>query len=168
MADAIVKVEYDFKLKVTETLDVAIDGVTNLDHTLQIAGSSGSLSPTTTVPCTKAWKDQGALTAGAATIDLTNLARDNLPAVDMSGLKIQLVHIINASTNTATLTVTDGATNGYLLFGDASGQVTIPVGGQILWFGNEALADVTNASNDTIDLSSSDTDATYDILIVAG
>lgn len=167
MADVIVKVEYDFKLKVTETLDVGVDGVTNLDHTLQIAGSSGSLSPTSTVPATKAWKDQGALTAGAATIDLTALARDNLPTIDMTGLKVQLVHIVNASTNSAALTVVDGASNGYNLFGDASGQVTIPVGGQLLWFGNENLDAVATADAE-IDLSSSDTDATYDILIVAG
>lgn len=167
MADLIVRVEYDFKLKVTETLDVAIDGVANLDHTLQLANSSGTLSPTTTVPITKAWKDQGALTAGAATINLTALARNNLPTIDLTGLKVQFIHVINASTNSAALVIVDGATNGYNILGSATGAISIPVGGQFLFFGNEGL-DAVAAGDATIDLSSSDTDATYDIMILAG
>ncbi len=162
-----VEVTYNPTLKVVETLTLSIDKADDPTQTIEITGNGATLNATSTVPATKVWSDQRSLTAGTDSIDLTNLTNGNLPAVDMTGLKVQVVKIVSASANTDTITVVDGATNGYNLFGDASGQVTLMVGGHVLWFGNENLADVSSSVK-TIDFSSSDTDATYDIIIVAG
>ncbi|MDX1388475.1 MAG: hypothetical protein R3344_04765, partial [Acidobacteriota bacterium] len=107
------------------------------------------------------------LTAGAATIDLTSLTNGFGDALDGTGLKVQLFYFRSAADNTDTITIVDGATNGYNIFGDAAGQVTVPVGGTILWEGDDALDDIA-AGDATIDLSSSDTDATYSYVIVMG
>lgn len=167
MADVIKTAEFYAKLLVTETIDVGIDGVTNQDHTLEISGLSGSLTPSTTPAVTKVWKDQGALVAGAATIDLTALARDNLPNIDLTDLKVQIFAIKNNST-TYGLTVDIGAANPYDLFGDANGQVTIGKdSGFVLFYSPEGLENV-DATHCEIDLSSTDTTCSYDVIIVAG
>lgn len=166
MADVIVKVEYDPKVKVTQTIDQGIDGVTNSDFILQIAGLSGSLSPTTTVPATKVYKDQVALTAGAKTLDLELLVRDNLPDVVGTGLKVQLFVFSNPSTNTGAMTIVDGSTNGYDIFGGAAGAVIVPIGGAVWFFGNDNLDDIASADSE-IDITGTGTES-FEVLIVMG
>ena len=168
---AITQVEFDFKLKVTETIALGIDSLTDQTYYPQIATdtSSGTKTPSTQVPCTQQWQDSLSLTAGAATLDLTSLASGNLAAKDFTGLKVQFIKIRNRSANTAAVTIVDGATNGYNIFGDASGSVTIPAGMTLMLGADttEGLQDVA-AADKTIDFSSSDADATVDIQIIAG
>ena len=172
MADVLNSAEFYAKLLVTETIDVGIDGVTNQAHVHEIDNVSGSLKPTTTVPATKVFKDEGALAAGVATIDFTALVRPNLPDVDLTGLKVQLIIITNKSTSNA-LRVKVGAADPYDLFGDANGEVTIlktnadGKPGFIMWNGNEELENVDGTHKD-IDLSSGDATCPYDILVVGG
>lgn len=169
---AAVEARYHPRLEVRETLGLSLDSAADPDIIHETTPGEGTLTASSTVPATKAWSDQGQLTAGTVTLDLTSLSNGStLAATNMTGLKVQLVKITNApatgTANTSTLTIADGASNGYTLFGDASGQVTLPVGGWVLLGGNEGLPDVaSNAKN--ITLTSSDTDADYQILIVAG
>lgn len=168
---AITQCEFDLKLKVTETIVLGVDLLTDQTYIGQIGTdtTSGTKTPSTSVPATQFWQDTGSLTAGAATINLASLSFGNLTAKDFTGLKVQGIKIRNRSTNTAGLTVVDGAANGYNIWGDANGSVTIPVGMTIMLFADatEGLDDVA-AADRTIDLSSSDLDLTYDIMIVAG
>lgn len=166
MADEIKKVEFDPKVKVTETIDLGIDGVTNSDSIQQIAGLSGSLSPSTTVPATKVYKDQVALTAGAKTLDLELLVRANLPDVVGTGLKVQLFVFSNPSTNTGAMTIVDGAANGYNIFGSAAGSNTVMIGGSIMIFGNDNLDDIASADSE-IDITGTGTES-FEVLIVMG
>lgn len=173
MADVVKSLTYRPLLSGVLTADVAIDGVTNPDLTIAIATTIlGTLSPSTTpIAITKIWGDTGQLAAGAATIDLTALARGNLPAVNLTGLTVKAILIYNYPTNTAALRVADGATNGYDIFGAATGDITIPAGWYQL-FGAHNVTGVgalqaVGASDKTIDLSSTDVDASYDILIAA-
>ena len=168
---AITQVEFDFKLKVTETIALGVDSLTDQTYYPQIATdtSSGTKTPTTQVPCTTQWQDTFSLSAGAATLTLTALSFGNLAAKDLTGLKVQFIKIRNRSTNTAAVTIVDGAANGYNILGDASGQITMPVGSTFM-FGmdtTEGLQDVA-AGDATIDFSSSDVDATVDVQIIAG
>lgn len=129
---------------------------------------SQSLGASSTPAVTKiAFFDQ-ALTAGAATIDLTALAH-NAGVVDGSGLKVQGMLFVNPAGNSA-VTITDGASNGYNLFGDASGQVTVPahatVDSFLLFFFPEGLQDI-GGSDKTIDLAGTGTE-TFQIGLLLG
>lgn len=172
MANVLKTAEFDGKLRVTETIDYGIDGVANEDAIFEIAGLSGSLSPGTTIPATKVYKNQASLVAAARTIDLTALVNDNLPNIDASGLKLQAFIFKNNST-TGSLTIADGASNSYELFGDASGQVTLPAGTGtnlpfVMIYAPEGLDDVA-AGDAEIDLTSSGDDTlSYDVELLFG
>lgn len=161
-----VTASFNLDLKADEVLALGLDNVT--DPTLRHAVvTSGTLTGSTSVPSTKAFSDQRSLAAGTDTLDLTALVGALSSAIDMTGLKVQLVKIVAAIANTEDIVIADTAATGYFIFGDASGQVTLPPGGSIMLFGNEGLPDVGAGAKD-IDVTSSDLDAIYDIIIVAG
>lgn len=171
---AITQCEFDLKLKVTETIALGVDQLTDQPYVTQIATdtSSGTKTPTTAVPVTQQWQDTISLTAGAATVNLAALTYGNLAAKDFTGLKVQGIKIRNRSTNSAYLNIAAGATNGYNIFGanaGTPGSVNLPVGMTIMLFADttEGLDDIA-AADRTIDFASSDTDLTFDIQIVAG
>lgn len=104
---------------------------------------------------------------GSRTIDLSSLTDLAGSALDLTGLKVQLILISSNSANTAGIAFTDGATNGYNIWGDSSGSVTVQKGGVQYFYGADNLDDV-GSSDKTIDVTSTDVDATYQIMIVAG
>lgn len=168
---AITQCEFDLKMKVTETIALGVDSLTDQVYIGQIATdtSSGTKTPTTVVPVTTQWQDTASLSAGALTIDLTSLAFGNLSAKTLNGLKVQGWKIRNRSTNTAVVTVAEGASNGYFLMGATGDTITIPVGCTFMFFADttEGLPDVS-ATAKNVTFGSADTDATIDIQIVAG
>ena len=85
----------------------------------------------------------------------------------MTGLKVQVFFFIANANNTANISIQDGATNGYDIFGDSGSYVSVPPGGWVLYYGADGLDDV-GSSDKTIDLASSDADASYQVQIVAG
>lgn len=167
---AITQCEFDFKLKVTETIPLGLDAVTDQPFIEQIdtTNSSGTKTPTTSVPCTQRWADTVSLSGGTVTIDLTALSNGNLPTKDFTGLTVQFIKVRNPSTNANNITVADGAANGYLIFGDASGQVTIPPGMTVMFgaVATEGLAAVS-ATVKNITVTGTGSQA-FDIQIVAG
>lgn len=159
---------YDFKLSVSDTIALGLDLVSDQTFTHAIDEDSGVLTGSTTPAVSKVWSDQVQLSGGALSLDLTNLSRGSvLSALDMTGLKVQLIKIKATSTNTDTVTVVDGATNGYNIFGSSSGSITLASGDVAMFFFDESLPDVASGAK-TIDISSSDTDALVDIILVAG
>ena len=91
-----------------------------------------------------------ALTAGAATIDLTALTGTNGAAVDFTGLKVQAAKFINPVGNAA-MTITFGATNPYLLGGTAFKWI-LSAGQELLVYLNDASPDVASGAKN-IDIS---------------
>lgn len=159
---------FEIKGVASETLDLSLDNVTDPDVQHANFGNGPlSLGASSTPVVTEVYSDQLALTAGTVTIDLTALPRGNLPNLDLTGLKVQAIKFFAASANTAAITIADGATNGYNVLGDASGQVTLGAGGEVGFFCSEFLDDVATADA-TIDVTSSDVDAIFDVLILAG
>lgn len=165
MADT-VKAIYDLKLDIRQTTDLSLDGVTNPEVARETA-SAATLDANSAVPVTTSWWDDADLVAGTLTLDLTALTRANLPNVDMTGLKVQILKFKADSANTAGIVVADHGTTGYLIFGDASGQVTVLPGSEILMVFNDQLADVSGSVKQLL-VTSTDTEATYSIEIVAG
>ncbi len=124
-------------------------------------------SGTAASPVTKAWSDEVQLSGGTISLDLQALVGFLADAVDLTGLKIQGFHIKADVDNSAVIVIKDGASNGYELFGAASGQVTLPANGEVMFFSPEGLDDVAAADSE-IDVTSSDVDAKFKITIIAG
>lgn len=170
MPDTIDKVKYAATLRVKQVLDVALDGVTNQEHVLEIADLAGEiLSNDKDMPCTSAYIDQRSLTAGADSLDLTALVRTNLDNLDWTGLKVRFVAVYGASTNTGVIVVFQSASGTPYYFADSSFAWHIVPGGWTLWHSPESTIqpDVSATVKD-IDFGSADVDAAYTILMVAG
>jgi len=168
MADTI-SAAWELKCDVTVTLDLGLDldSATPPRTVLAIDGSYGTITAGSAVPATKAFSDTRALAAGADALDLTALPDRDGKTQDLSGLKPQLVKIKAAGTNTAAIVFKPAAADGYNLFGDADGQVTVPPGCEALFYWNDKLADV-GAGAKAVEAASADADAGYSIIIVAG
>lgn len=156
---------------VTETLSTegaATPTLTIAQYNTQIALSAG-----TTVPATKSSVFTPQLSGGALTIDLTSLTDPGGAALNATGLKLQYLKFNNGVTtdgvlakgSNATVTLTNGATNGYDLFG-GSNSLTIVAGGWVELYFNDLLDDVGSTDKD-IDLSGAGTDA-FECVMVFG
>ena len=138
-------------LAVTETItgpDVSsatIPHLNTLTHT--------QLTSSTTPPVTKHVAKLVALTAGAATIDLTALTAWGTNGVteDCSGLKLQILQLKATSANANPITITKGASNGYEAFG-ADWSLALSGGQEATLYGNDKTPDVA-AGAKTIDLA---------------
>lgn len=114
-----VSVTYASTLSVVEAYaDTFVDSA---DNTVKFSGlnSSGTYTGASNYPCTKVAAYEKAMSAGAATIDLTALVGIANSAVSGSGLKVQFVKFKNKATNANAITIGEGASNGYELFGNA-------------------------------------------------
>jgi len=94
---------------------------------------------------------QQALTAGAATIDLTALDGLNDKAVIGTGLRVQLLRLKAPSSNANPITVSKGLSNGYDGLGSAF-SVTLQPGAEVTILTNDAGSDI-GAGNKTLDLT---------------
>lgn len=165
-----VTVNFIQELKAEESISLGLDLVSNPTVTHQIGDNgrtSGTLTASTVVPATKAWSDTRTLSAGADALDLTALVFGNLANVTFSGLKVQNIKIKAAATNTSPIVVKPAASNGYNLFGDADGQVTLGAGAEVQVYNPDTLADVGGSAK-AVDVTSADVDAIYSIILVAG
>lgn len=97
-----------------------------------------------------------AMTAGAATIDLTALVHLDGDTRTAAGKKLRELHFYNPSNNN--IRIKTGASNGHIPVGSAF-DVTIPPGGAFTLYLVAAATAITNSSNDTIDISGTTTDS---------
>lgn len=162
-----VTARYNLSLDVDEVLSLNQD--VGSDPTIQrTTRASGTLDANSTPAATKVWSDTRALTSGTDAIDLTSLSRgSDLSTLDMTGLKVQACIITCPDSNSELVTFEDGSSNGYTLFGDASGEVSVPPGGTVALYFPEGLPDVGSSAK-AVDVSSADDDATYTIELVCG
>lgn len=178
MAEA-VSAAFAATLRVTHTLPLSLDCVSDsLNATVELTGGasggsdyavSGTLNSSSAAPVTKVYSDEITLTAGAATIDLTSLTGFAATSASWSGLKVQAIILSTNANNTAAVTFSEGASNGYEALGNGW---TITIGasgksGTAMFYLNEGAPDVGSSAK-TIDVASSDTDAKFRIVAVAG
>lgn len=116
------------------------------------------------VPVTKVAYFSKALSTGSGTIDLTAVPGTD-QTHDFSGLKVQVAKFENPSTNANSITVTFGASNGYLLAGSAWKAILAP-GQAVMYFGNDATPDVGGSAK-TIDISGTGSQA-LNVTLAAG
>jgi hypothetical protein len=176
MADTI-SAAFSIALRVTHTIDVDVTGVTGevATHFTQIdadpsfdeiiTGTSGTLNAGTTPAATKTWSGAFALSGGAKTHDFADLRSYSATEVDASGLEVILFKFINNGTNT--MTIVDGASNGYPILGDTSGSITIAAGGSFEFYTADGIAQVVDGTHKTIDISGTGVEE-YAIQIVFG
>ena len=165
-----VVLRYDAKFHLDETPALAVDLVPSnptLQHRVSYAGVSGTLDGTTTVAITEGNSDRIALTAGAYTLDLRAFTGFGGVAKDLNGLKVKGIIIVAAPGNTAGVKVVKGASNPYQIWGTTAGEVTVYPGFPVeVIFGNNLAA--VSATVKTIDFSSADTDAEFEVILVVG
>ncbi len=166
-----VSLTFDFRAAAVETLSTALDFASNPDITTQIlqegTASLGVLNASSTPAVSRVWSDSVGLTAGALTLNLAALSRGaELAALDLTGLKVQFIKIFSKSANTSSITMSTGASNGYAI-NLATRVLEISPGECMMFKRNESLPDVASGAR-TIDFASSDVDAIFDIMIVAG
>ncbi len=162
--------KYDFGLTVEEVKDLGLDNAADPTITHTLGAHADTLTATTTPPVTKTYSDDLALIAGAATIDLQALPSSESTTVDFTGLKVQLVKITTPATNTEEVVFDIGAANGYNLFGATNAtdeSVAVPPGSVHQFLFLDTL-EAVEAAKSEIDVSSSDVDADFSIILVAG
>ncbi len=107
-----------------------------------------------------------ALVAGVATIDLAALVGTNDIAVVGTGLRVQAIRFVCKAANTAVVSITDGAANGYDGFG-TDFFVELPASGNFL-IETQGGGAVIGGANKDLDLASTDVDAIVEITILLG
>lgn len=180
MPATVKKALFNFRLKVTETPTLAIPTVINPDIIHEIAAAYADVDDKevedfwdqNTVPSiTLVWGDLVSLSGGAVTLDLTSLDQGNLsPNVDLTGLKVRLIKIAGGKNNSAKLVFKKGVTNGYPLFGEEgadSGMLVMNKDEVDMKLFRDSLPDVASGAK-TIDVTSTDLDANFEIIIAAG
>lgn len=111
-----VQVVYRSATDITEVFDA---GDANGGTTTAPFSTGTTLQSTTTPAVSEAGFCTQALSGGAATIDLTSLTTSRGRAMNFTGVKIRTFRAKNPSTNTGTITIAKGASNGYTGFGSS-------------------------------------------------
>lgn len=145
-------------LTVRETLETNVPAAESPVVTHNQFNFTGTLKSDTSVPATKTVADSVALTAGAATLDLTDLEGTNGATVDATGLKLQAIMLHNPITNTGNMIVKPGASNPYDFFGDADGQITLKPGDRVLKYSPDKVEDV-DGTHCEIDIAGTGTES---------
>lgn len=151
-----IQVSYVSRVSVIQTLTGDYVNPDDATVTTDQLSESATYTAGTDVPVTKHAAFQQALTAGAATIDLTALpGLTGDETVDGTGLKVQVAKFRNLSTNANDITVTEGASNGYELLGSAFTFILKP-GQSLTLFLDDAAPDIASGAR-TIDVSGTGT-----------
>jgi|SRR6185312_9312151 len=162
-----ISVAYGSLITVTETF-TGFTAPNNEDITVSGINESGTLTATTTPPATLQTQFNQALTAGAATIDLTALPGLNADeVVNGNGLKVQLVKFKNPSANANKITISQGASNAYRLDGATNWTISLAPGQSAGPFYLDAASDVISSTHKTIDLAGTGTQ-TLQVAVVMG
>lgn len=160
-----VKATVNLNLTIQET--VSDSYASSKDNTITLNGLNSTIvmDADSTPPVTKEAVFQKAMTAGAATIDLTALTGLNGASVTFTGLKVQSVKFRNKATNANDITITEGASNGYELLGNGFTLILKP-GQEAQFYLNDAAPDVGGSAK-TIDISGTGTQV-LEVAMVAG
>lgn len=167
-----VKLKYDFKFTVEEVPALLLDLVSSnptLTHEVSGTMKRGELDGTTSTSpqftLDDVYADRITLSAGALTLDLTNLVSTLAVAKNFNGKKVRGIILIADVNNSAGVVVKGGASNPYLIWGSATGEVTVWPGLPIMQLFGTNLAAISGTVK-TIDFSSADLDAVLDVILV--
>lgn len=152
-------VTIDYVSQFTIGITLTGDFVDPADATVTLNGlnTTTTLDATTTPAVTKATAFNHAMSAGAGTINLASLpGLTSEEVIDGTGLKVQVFKFKNPSTNSGTITIVPGASNGYNLLG-SSMSIELPVGAEISCKIPEGTPDIASGAR-TIDISGTGTD----------
>lgn len=158
---AIINVEFGFFNKLTEEVASPTGGVNVFDYSLP--DELIRVGPGTSPSGSQVWAGTVALTAGAATVALTTLARAGRTALDLTGLRV-LGYVIK-NMGSATMTFKGGATNPYAIFVGTTGH-TVKAGGLIMQFEPTGFGTV-DATHLNVDVTGTGTDS-FILGLVAG
>ena len=169
--DKTYRASYGMSLTASESIEVS----GSIDHKNEVKlRGSGSLSATTAPPVSGVWGDDITIGGGGTgTLDLSALTGATIatgaamPDADFTGKKLQIIAIECPVTNTAAVSFDVGAAQGYEFMGSATDFVTIGPGCSFMMSFNDNLADIS-ASLKSIDVTSTDIDAWFNITLVAG
>lgn len=146
-----VTVDYNFDITVKEAFSqtefpgATVGGGSTITN--DAWNSTGQLMSSSTPPVTKQATFNTTLSSGTATIDLTSMTPAYGSAVNFTGLKVQVAHFINPTTNANAITIAEGASSGYELVGDAF-KVVLDPGEEWIYKGLDTSPDVaTDAKN---------------------
>jgi len=143
------------------------------DLKLNVAATPSASNPVE-VASTAVWANTKTATGTSDTIDLTALPRGaEIGALDLTGKKLQGFIFISDFANTADIVISTGAVNGYDIMNSATGEIALSPGGVAAVFFPENTTKVTGmpdvgAADAEIDLASSMTAFTYQVVLFAG
>lgn len=145
-------VAYASQVSVVETFNGSFVNPKNNNSTFDQLSTALGLTGTTTVPVSKWTGFSQALTAGAATIDLTNMPGITpSEVVNGTGLRCQIIKVQNPATNANSITFKTGGTNGHTVFGSTF-SVTLAPGDEALLYGNNSTVTIASG-NKTFDIT---------------
>ena len=146
-----VSASVSFLCTVAETLPNNTDSASDANRKVTHAAfdETFTLTAASAVPATTFAGFVKALTAGAATIDLTSLTGTNGATVNGTGLRLQVLRVKNLGAND--LTFATGASNGYVV-----GTHTVKTNGIVMFYFADGLADI-DGTHKTIDLTGTTT-----------
>jgi hypothetical protein len=164
-------------ISATYHLGIALKHVPELTHTLAsnptinttVGSATGaSLTATTTPAVTKVYYETLTMSGGADTIDMAVLDAGDLPNVSLVDLKPQLMYFeAGADNNAGGIKIEPSAAEGFPVFGAAGSEITLLPGEKILLFSNDKQAEITDDTDDKIDVTGTALD-TLTVCIVAG
>lgn len=173
MADTY-SVTYNAKMEVRETVDVDLDHAPDPTITHESTAVAGTLTGSTDPKIEVFWSSLESIASGATTnLDLTALVRDNLPNVDMTDKKVNLVKLVASATNTTHITVDENVATGYNLFDEISSgggthQIVLYPGDCYFMYAPETRAVVAVGEKDFDLTNSAGATATIELMIGAG
>lgn len=144
-----VRVNYQSSLTVRETLETNVPAASDAEILHSGYDTNAALNSSSTPTATKHAAFAKALSAGAATIDLTALTGTNGVTVDGTGLKVVAVKFQNPSTNANDIQICFGASNAYLFGNNAAWKHTLcPRDEYLCKFHNNPSIDATHKNID--------------------
>lgn len=143
-----VTVKYQADVTVEETLASGVPAQSSGSLIIHNGyNTTDTLNASSTPPATKAVAVEQALTAGAATVDLTSMTGTNGVAVDGTGLRVQCLKFRNKSVNAAVMSIAEAVANGYDGFG-AGFDIELKAGAEVTIYTNDAGGDIGAANKD--------------------
>ncbi len=164
---AAVSVSYNGKLKISETLDITGAEDPIVTYTVGISEDTVSNASSSVPKVTKSWiaEDLALDGSGDLELDLTALADGPSGTVDMDGLVVQFLKIVNPVGNDD-LVVDEAALTPYLIWGGSGDVVSIPGGSEMTIAHKDGMAAVS-ATVKLVQFAGG-IDQTFSIIIVAG
>ena len=163
------RVDYDFGLRITKTIDVGVSGAQSPIAKAETANPfRGYLTPDTVPAVRLEWLSSRTITSTSEQLNLAALTYGNLPTVDFTTgtYRVQFAKIVASTNNTTDISIAPSTANGYPLF-NTTNPINITIGGVIEWYGHNKLLAVSSTAR-LLSVTATTSGQAYDIQLVAG